>query len=63
MTWALFPELLYQAHIKQRQPILKGLHGKAAQHESDVEGTEPALGKIVGIVLNIGDKHLYDAAA
>jgi hypothetical protein len=62
MTWVLFPEVLYQAHIKQRQPILKGLHGKAAQDESDAEGPEPALGKVVGIVLNIGDHRLSDAA-
>jgi uncharacterized protein len=44
---------LRQMHIKQRQPILKGLHGKAAQDESDAEGSEPSLGKIIGIVLDV----------
>src|SRR5580700_9327073 len=40
-------------NIKQRQPILKGLHGKAAQDKSDTEGPEPSLRKVIGIVLNI----------
>ena len=44
---------LSQMHIKQRQPILKRLQGKAAQDKSDTEGPEPSLREVVGIVLNV----------
>jgi hypothetical protein len=40
-------------HIKQRQPILKGLHRKAAEDECDAEGSEPSFRKVIGIVLNV----------
>jgi ketosteroid isomerase-like protein len=44
---------LRQMHIKQRQPILKGLHRKAAEDECDAEGSEPSFRKVIGIVLNV----------
>jgi len=42
------------AHRTARQPILKGLHGKAEKDKSDAENTEPPLGKVVGLVLDVG---------
>ena len=47
-------DLLGQADIEQRQPILKGLKGKAAEHQGDAEDAETALGEIVGIVFDVG---------
>jgi hypothetical protein len=41
-------------YVKLRQPILKGLHGKAAENEADAERSQPSLGKVVGIVLDVG---------
>ena len=45
---------LPQAYIKQCQPILKGLQAKTAEDEPNTEGSEPALGKAVSIVLDEG---------
>ena len=45
--------LARQVHVKQRQPILKRLQSKAAKDRSDAESSEPALGKIFSIVLNV----------
>jgi len=43
-----------KTHIQQGQPILKGLQRKAAKDEADAEGAEVLLGKVVGIVLDVG---------
>ena len=45
---------LGQFHIKQCQPILKGLQSKAAKDESDAEHSKPALGKVVSIIFDVG---------
>jgi hypothetical protein len=53
---------LRQMHIKQRQPILKRLHGKAAQDEPYAKYSEPTLRKIVGVVLDEGIHRYSDAS-
>jgi ketosteroid isomerase-like protein len=53
---------LRQMHIKQRQPILKGLQGKATEDECDAEGSEPSFRQVIGIVLNVGIHRRPDAS-
>jgi hypothetical protein len=52
---------LRQPHVKQRQPVLKGLQNKAAEDQHDAERAEAALRQIVRVVLDIGIHRYSDA--
>jgi len=45
---------LGQVDVKQCQPILKGLQGKAAKDESNPESAKASFWQIVGIIFNVG---------
>src|SRR6516162_234102 len=47
---------LSQSNIKQRQPVLNGLQGEAAQDQSYPERAKPSLRQAVGVILDVGVK-------
>ncbi len=49
-----------EAYIEQRQPVLQGLQGEAAKDESDAEGSESPLGKVVRIIFDVGSHGYAD---